>query len=112
MCHNVLYLFKSKEIEIFLPFIDLPTVKVNPLALQPLRESHQVVRSQRVQHALDIFNTAGNFESKFINTSQSINRMASGRNVDVIPCITPNGDFFSMRHKRYLTGLVLKYFLF
>ena len=96
---------------LFVPFIDFPlTVKVNPLALQPLRESRQVVRSQRVQHALDIFNTAGDFESTFINTSQSIDRMASGCNDDVIPCITPKGDFFSMRHKRYITGLVLKYF--
>lgn len=115
--HHVFFLISQKqsknifqEVMIFVPLIDFPkTVKVNPLALQPLRESHQVVRSQRVQHALDIFNTAGDFETKFINTSQSINRMASGRD-DVIPCITPSGDFFSMRHKRYLTGLVLKYF--
>lgn len=63
-----------------------------------------MVGSQRVQHALDIFNTAGSFGSSFINTSQSIDRMVSGSE-DMIPCITPSGDFFSMRHKRYITGL-------
>ena len=79
------------------------TLKVSPQNLQPLTESHNVVHSQRVQHALDIFNTAGTFGQKFINTSQSIHRMISGSS-DLVPCITPNGAFWSMRHKRYLTG--------
>ena len=82
--------------------------QVNPLELIPLRESWPVVHTQRVQHALDIYNTAGTFGNMFINTSQSIERMVSGSAEGTIPCITPNGAFFSMPHKRYLTGLGLQ----
>ena len=81
--------------------------QVNPRELTPLKESWSVVHTQRVQHALDIYNTAGTFGNSFINTSQSIERMVSGSG-DTIPCITPNGTFFSMPHKRYLTGLGLQ----
>ena len=81
------------------------SLQVCPTNLKPLTESHPFVHCQRVQHALDIFNTAGSYKNHFINTSQNINRMAS-KNGDVIPCLTPNGAFFSMRHKRYITGLV------
>lgn len=87
-----------------IPF-DLETPQVNPRKLKALKESWPVVHCQRVQHALDIFNTAGGFENSFINTSQSIARMVSVGQ-DAIPCLTPNGQYFSMRHKRYLTGLV------
>ena len=81
--------------------------QVDPKKLKPLRASKSVVHSQRVQHALDIFNTAGGFENRFINTSQSIERMASTRD-DVMPCVTPSGAFFSMALKRYVTGSVTK----
>ena len=47
--------------------------------------------------------TAGTFGQNFINTSQSIHRMISGSS-DLVPCITPSGTLWSMRHKRYLTG--------
>jgi hypothetical protein len=87
------------------------TLKVPARKLKPLIASHAVVHSQRVQHALDIFNTAGIYGNKFINTSQSIHRMISGPG-DVVPCITPSGAYWSMRHNRYVTGLVCKQHVF
>ena len=72
--------------------------QVNPRELTPLRESWPVVHTQRVQHALDIYNTAGTFGNSFINTSQSIERMVSGSE-GTIPCITPNGAFFRCHTK-------------
>lgn len=93
----------KKKIFNTLPRFNPSTLKVSPKDLQPLNESRGVVHSQRVQHALDIFNTAGTFGQNFINTSQSIHRMISGSS-DLVPCITPSGTLWSMRHKRYLTG--------
>lgn len=99
--------FQSKPLFLLWGSWYLDSLKVQPRQLIPLTASHPVVHSQRVQHALDIFNTAGYFGNKFINTSQSISRMVSGRD-GMIPCITPSGAFFSMAQMRYLTGLACK----
>lgn len=84
--------------------LGLFTVEVDPCNLKPLREAFKYNLSQRAQHALDIFNTSGNFKNHVINTSQHIDRMTPGQG-GKMPCVTPHGECWSMPLRRYITGL-------
>ena len=107
LAKNICFCFQStwKLGKLFQKLLRSFPWQVSPKNLKPLTESRPFVHCQRVQHALDIFNTAGSYKYHFINTSQNIKRMPS-KDGNAIQCLTPNGAFFSMRHKRYITGLV------